>query len=163
MTVSCEFLFRMRNALEKSCREDQSTHFMFNNLLFRKSYSLWDNVEKYGGARGATNDVTTWRIALHAGKAALHERTSMHMPTRPGDRTHERARTHAHTHTHTQEDIYCFSKATMTSEGVSQLRYTHIVCIVCWVKRQSMFCARKKDNFKTHLPLIISSSWNTST
>jgi hypothetical protein len=27
----------MRNVLDKSCRENQNTHFMFNNFFFRKS------------------------------------------------------------------------------------------------------------------------------
>ena len=30
--------------------------------FFRKSCRLRDNVEKYGGDRGAANDVTTWRM-----------------------------------------------------------------------------------------------------
>jgi hypothetical protein len=29
---------------------------MFNKFFFRKSYRLWDNVEKYGTARHATDD-----------------------------------------------------------------------------------------------------------
>jgi hypothetical protein len=32
--------------------------------LSRKSRRLWANVEKCGGARGATNDVTTWRLRM---------------------------------------------------------------------------------------------------
>ena len=36
---------------------------MFSNL-FRKSCHLLNNVVKYGGARGATNDVTIWRIRV---------------------------------------------------------------------------------------------------
>jgi hypothetical protein len=31
---------------DKSCTENQITHFMFNSLFFRKSCRLWDNVEK---------------------------------------------------------------------------------------------------------------------
>jgi hypothetical protein len=38
-------------------RENQNTHFMFNNLPPpKKSCRLWDNVEKYGTARQATDD-----------------------------------------------------------------------------------------------------------
>jgi len=36
----------MRKVLDKSCRENQNTHFIFSNV-FRKSCSLWDNVEEY--------------------------------------------------------------------------------------------------------------------
>jgi hypothetical protein len=45
----------MRNVSDKSCRENQNTHFMFNNF-FPKSCRLCDNVEKYGTARQATDD-----------------------------------------------------------------------------------------------------------
>jgi hypothetical protein len=37
-------------------RENQYTHFVFSNFCFRKSCSLWDNVEKCGTARQATDD-----------------------------------------------------------------------------------------------------------
>jgi len=36
----------MRNGLDKSCRENQNTNFIFSNV-FRKSRSLEDNVEEY--------------------------------------------------------------------------------------------------------------------
>ena len=39
-------LLRIKNVSYKSCRENQSTHFLFNNFFFRKSYRLWDNVQK---------------------------------------------------------------------------------------------------------------------
>ena len=39
----------------KSCRDIQDTHFMFRNS-FRISRRLWDNVEKCGRAREATDD-----------------------------------------------------------------------------------------------------------
>jgi hypothetical protein len=45
----------MRNVSDKICRENQNTHFMFNNF-FRKSCRLWDNVEKYGTVRQATDN-----------------------------------------------------------------------------------------------------------
>ena len=55
LIISCSFLLRMRNVSEKSCRENQNTHFMFNNFFF-KSCRLWDNVEKYYRVGQATND-----------------------------------------------------------------------------------------------------------
>ena len=57
-------LFRMRNVLEISCRENQNTNFMFNNFFLppRKSCRLWDNVEKCIGARQATDDCITRRM-----------------------------------------------------------------------------------------------------
>ena len=54
----------MRNSLDKSFTEHQNTHFMFNIFFFRKSRLLWYNVEKFGGASGATIDVTIWRIRV---------------------------------------------------------------------------------------------------
>ena len=45
MTIYHWILLRMRNVLNKSCRQNQNTHFMFSNFL-RKSCYLWDNVSK---------------------------------------------------------------------------------------------------------------------
>jgi len=55
---SSRSLLRMRNFSHKSCRENQNTHFMFNNFfsLSQKLCHLWDNVEKYGRTRQATDD-----------------------------------------------------------------------------------------------------------
>jgi len=55
MLGSCVVLFRTRNLSDKSCRENQNTRFMFNNV-YRKSCRLWDNVEEYGRAGQATDD-----------------------------------------------------------------------------------------------------------
>ena len=41
---------------QKSCKENQNTHFMFNIYFFRKSCRVWDNVEKCGRAGEATGD-----------------------------------------------------------------------------------------------------------
>jgi len=47
----------MRNVSDKSCRENQNTHFMFNTPpLPEKSCRLLDNVEKYCRAGQATDD-----------------------------------------------------------------------------------------------------------
>jgi hypothetical protein len=35
MIISRRFLLRMRNVLDKSCRESQNTHFMFNNFFLK--------------------------------------------------------------------------------------------------------------------------------
>jgi len=36
----------MRNVSDKRCRENQNTYFVSSNIFFRKSYRLWNNVEK---------------------------------------------------------------------------------------------------------------------
>jgi hypothetical protein len=45
----------MKNVSDKSCRENQNTHFIFNKY-FPKIVPFLDNVEKYGRARQATDD-----------------------------------------------------------------------------------------------------------
>ena len=55
---------------------------MFNNFFFLK---IWDKVEKYGGARGASNYVTIWRKRVACWQSK-----------------HTCSHTHAHTHTHTR-------------------------------------------------------------
>ena len=47
MIKSCSFLLRMRNVSDKRCGEIQNTYFRLNNFFFRKSYRLWDSVQKY--------------------------------------------------------------------------------------------------------------------
>jgi len=45
----------MRNISDKSCRENQNTHFIFNNSFWKPCH-LCGNVEKYGRARHARDD-----------------------------------------------------------------------------------------------------------
>ena len=59
-------LLGMKTVLGKSCTDNNITYFMFNNLFFRKSFGLCDNVEKYGAVRQAT-----WACVLHAGYKRL--------------------------------------------------------------------------------------------
>jgi hypothetical protein len=54
-------LLRMRNVSDKICTENQNIHFMFNNI-FPKIVLLWDNVEKHGRPRQATDDNIIRRI-----------------------------------------------------------------------------------------------------
>ena len=50
------WILRMRNVWEESCRENKNTHFVFFFVCVWKLCCLWDNVEKYGKARQATDD-----------------------------------------------------------------------------------------------------------
>ena len=61
MTISLLIMLRMRNVSDKSCRENQNTHFIFNNF-FPKIALLWENVKKYGGARETTDDSIIQRM-----------------------------------------------------------------------------------------------------
>jgi hypothetical protein len=85
--------------------------------------TAYEDVEKYGGARGATNNVRIWRIWVTCWISKAHAHAPGH--------THNRARMHTHTHTHRQIcNTDCFSTATMIRECALILRYTYIVCIV---------------------------------
>jgi len=56
MIMSRSVLLRMKNVSDKICKENQNSHFMFSSFFFfRKSYRLWDNVEKYDTARQITD------------------------------------------------------------------------------------------------------------
>jgi hypothetical protein len=59
-------------------------------------HRLWDNLEKYGGHRVATNDITTWRIrvACWISKATC---TYAHWPAHAPGYPHTSTRTHAKT------------------------------------------------------------------
>jgi hypothetical protein len=68
MLISCWILLRMRNVPDKICKENQNTKFMLITF-FPKSWLLWDNVEKYGRYRQATNEnIIRMRFACWAAK-----------------------------------------------------------------------------------------------
>jgi hypothetical protein len=56
-TVSCWILHNMTTVLDKFV-EKIKTHFLCSITLFRQSCPLWDNVEKFGAVREATDDST---------------------------------------------------------------------------------------------------------
>ena len=55
LIISRSVLFRMRNVSDKCCRENQNTHFVFNNV-FPEIVPFMGKVEKYGTVRQATAD-----------------------------------------------------------------------------------------------------------
>jgi hypothetical protein len=111
-------LFGMGNLSDKSCRENQK-HILCSITFFRKSRRLWDNVEKYGWARQATDDVAIWRmrVACWISKTTY---THAHVHAHALGHTHAQARTHTRTC-----NMYFFSTATMIRERASILRYTY--------------------------------------
>jgi hypothetical protein len=89
------------------------THILCPITFFRKSHRLWDNVEKYSGDRGATNDVTIWRtrVACWISKdIRTYAYVHAHAPPYPHTRTHEQACTHRQIC-----NTYCFSTRTVVS------------------------------------------------
>jgi hypothetical protein len=110
----------MRNVLDKSCRENENTHFTHNNF-FRKACRLWDNVERYREARGTVNEVTIWRIpaADWISKATYtHGHAHGHAPWR------------ARAHTHKYVVFIAFPRQLWLRERASMSRYTYIACLV---------------------------------
>jgi hypothetical protein len=61
MTISHWILLIMGNVLEKSCRENQNTYFMFSNF-FPNIKAFMRHAEKYGTAGQATDKNTIWRM-----------------------------------------------------------------------------------------------------
>jgi hypothetical protein len=47
--------------------EEIKTHILYSATFSRKSYCLWDNVEKYRSAKQATDDNIKGACAFHAG------------------------------------------------------------------------------------------------
>jgi hypothetical protein len=116
-----EILPTMRNVLDKLCTENQN--ILHSITFFRKLYSLWDNVKQYGGARGARNDVTTWRIRVACWiiKATC---THAHAHTNAPGNTHARASTHKNNNT------YCISTAAVVTQTHFNITlYAHCVSV----------------------------------
>ena len=74
------------------------THILCSITFSRKSCRLWDNFEKFGGTRGATNDDKIWYLngacwiskatRAHA-HAHAHEAGQTHTRTQECERTHK--------------------------------------------------------------------------
>jgi len=61
LIISCSFILRMRNVLEKSCKENQNTHFIFSDF-FKKLYCLWDMWKNI--VEPDRQHMTTWLMCL---------------------------------------------------------------------------------------------------
>jgi hypothetical protein len=103
--ISGWILLRTRNVSGKICREIQNTHFIIHNNYSRKSCRLWDNVEKYGRTRQATDDniIRRMRFACWITKARIQK--------------------HAH-------NIILFPRQQKLCERALHLRYKYSACLV---------------------------------
>ena len=113
--ISCRIILKMRNVSDKSCRELQ-TYVLCSATLFRKSFRLWDNVEKCSKARECTdgNIIRPMRFACLITKAT-------------------------HTHTHWEYVILIgFPRRQWLRERFLLLRYTYFVCLVYLYNRYSL-------------------------
>ena len=111
----------MGNVLDKFCRENKNTHFIFDNFVPKIApFIIPKNVVETEGPF-LTSQYGAY--ALHTGLARLHALICMHTPTRSGTnmpaRTHTRARAYRPI-----SNTYCFSTATMIRERASVSRYT---------------------------------------
>ena len=120
MAISRWILLTIRNVLDKSCRENQNTHFSSVAFL-RKSFRLWDNVEKSGRDIDRTKMAIWRRVAWWIGKA-----------TRAQVHARALAPTHVLTHTHSQKVIIliAFPHRQWLRERAWIFHYTSIACRV---------------------------------
>ena len=74
LVISRPFLPRMRNVSDKSCRENQNTHFVFSNLFFfenRAVYEImWENIVEPDRPQ-----ITMWHCQFRAGYLRLQTHT----------------------------------------------------------------------------------------
>ena len=58
-------LRRMRSVSDRSCKENQNTHFMFNNFYFSENRAVYEIMwKKYCTARQSTDDNTIRRMRI---------------------------------------------------------------------------------------------------
>jgi hypothetical protein len=127
MIISRWILLRMRNVPDKIV-EKIKTHILCSKTFSRKSFHLWDNVEKYGRARQFTDDniIRRMRFACWITKA---------------------------THTHSQYVILLFHSNNCYA---TRLRVTlHVRCLFCFFLRLPTFYYRPvpRHHHSKHFPL----------
>jgi hypothetical protein len=138
MTVSRRILLRLRYASDKSCREKQNTHFMYSIFLFRKSFLLWDNVEKYCTAGQATDDNMIWRTLF---ACWITKATNMHW----------------------EYVVFIpFPQQRCLHERASILRYTHIAYLVYMKRRCQISLPYYVLMLFTYLNSVLSGVFATS-
>jgi hypothetical protein len=122
MIISRRILLKIRNASDESRKQNQNSHFMYNNFFPWKSCRLWHNVEKYGTARQATDDniIRRMRFACCTTKATdIQYGTFIAFPRQP--RLRERPWILRYTY------IACLVHPPVTSSHRSHRWYTNII------------------------------------
>jgi hypothetical protein len=124
MTISRWILLRMRNVLDKTCRENQNTHFMFSTFLsiivpfMRKCRKNW--------CRMRGHEMTVWCICVACWiSKAKWARACFCLRTL----SLSLSLSHTHTHTHKYGILIAFPRQQLFHERASILRYTHIACL----------------------------------
>jgi hypothetical protein len=138
----------MRNVSDKRCRENQNTHFMFNNF-FSENYPVYDIIPKnMVETEGPHMTSQHGAYALRAGLARLYARMRMHTTTRPG---YTNACTHARTLKHAHTDKYVIFTAFPSNNGF-------VNAPQCYVIIHCLFCLFSLCTF----PVLLSLTWSSS-
>jgi hypothetical protein len=78
----------MKNVLDRSCRENENTRFMFNNF-FSENHTIYEIMSKNIAETLGPQMMSQYgTYMLHAGLAKLYARMCMHTPTRTGIHMH---------------------------------------------------------------------------
>ena len=163
MVISRWIILRMRNALDKSCRENENTCSVFSNFSENRAvYEIMSkNVVETEGHKWRHNMAHTCcmldKQRYTRARAFTHPRARAH----PHARMHARAR--AHTHTHTEIcNIYCFSTATIIHERASILRYAYVVCLLYYcnyyINKQTSSNTEKSETKRNPINAYVSQS-----
>ena len=118
----------LRNVLDKCCRENRNTHFIFN-IFFFENLAVYEIVAKCDGDRGATNDVTIWRIRV---ACCISEATCTN--------AHAHALSAARAHTHKYVIFIAFPRHSDSRTRLILTLYIH--CLSCWLWYGNMFRGR---------------------
>ena len=111
MTISRRILLRMRNVLDKICRE--ITHFIFNNFLPKIAPFMRERRKMRWSQRGHKR-----RHNMAHNKCMLDKQGYMH------------AHAHAPGHTHKYVILIAFPQQQLFRDHASLLRYRCTVCLV---------------------------------
>jgi hypothetical protein len=88
VAVSCQIFLRMGCVLDRSCGEDENTHFIFNNF-FSENCTVYEIMLKnMVETKGPQITSQYGAHTLHAGKARLHACMCMHLGTHMHARMH---------------------------------------------------------------------------
>ena len=146
MTISRCILLRMGNVSNISCRENQNTHFMFNNF-FSENRAVYEIMSKHYAEPEKQQAMWRMRAAYWINKA-----------TREKAHVHALATTYIHTHTHTEVcNTYCFSTATM----VSWRRLIVTLCVHCLSCFVTLYIGLNKTYYRLCLGMFQNQSITT--
>ena len=139
MTISSWVLLRMRNVSNKSCRENQNTHFMFG-IFFFENRAVCEIMSKNMVKPERTQ--TIWRLLVaywvsKPTRTQAQARACVPTPqTAPPTHTHTDARTNSHALTNARDthteicNIYCFSTAAVVPRTrLNGTRILHVLSV----------------------------------